>query len=66
MTANNPLKVNKLQLKKPKIEANSGAKLKIKKTEFFGIIISLKSNFKASENGCNNPKKPTLFGPNLC
>ena len=33
-----------------------GAKMKLKVLEFVGITAS----------GCNNPKKPTLLGPNRC
>ncbi len=31
--------------------------------ELLGIMISFNNNFKPSARGCNNPKKPTIFGP---
>ena len=43
-----------------------GANTKLKVCEFVGITVSFKSNFKPSANGCNNPKKPTTFGPLRC
>lgn len=43
-----------------------GAKIKENVFAFVGITDSFNSNFKPSANGCNRPKKPTLFGPNLC
>ena len=34
--------------------------------ELLGKTVSFMSNFNPSANGCNNPKKPTTFGPRLC
>jgi len=30
---------------------------------FNGMITSFNNNFKPSANACNNPQKPTTFGP---
>ena len=49
-----------------KKSVNTGAKTKPKVLAFVGITVSLSSNFSPSAKGCNNPKKPTTFGPVLC
>lgn len=33
--------------------------------ELLGKIVSFKNNFNPSLKGCNNPQKPTIFGPCL-
>ena len=43
-----------------------GAKIKLNVLEFVGITDSFKSNLRPSAKGWSKPKKPTLFGPNLC
>ena len=40
--------------------------MKLNVFAFVGITASLTKSFKPSAKGCNNPKKPTEFGPNLC
>lgn len=50
---------------KVKKKVNTGANKKIGRFAFVGRINSLVTSFKPSANGCNNPKKPTVFGPRL-
>ncbi len=42
-----------------------GAIIKITLSALAGIIVSLVNNLTPSAKGCNNPKKPTTFGPFL-
>lgn len=51
------MKLKKRVRKGPKINKNLLA--------LVGIIISFKTSFKPSANGCKNPQKPTTFGPFL-
>ena len=48
----------KYHIKILKNKVNIGEIKKIKKYDVLGIINFLKSNFKASDIGCNTPKKP--------
>ena len=43
--------------------ANAGPSINKNLFEKFGMISSLKNNFKPSAKGCNKPKGPALFGP---
>jgi hypothetical protein len=43
----------------------AGPKINKKLLVFVGMIISLTTNFKPSEIGCNKPQGPTKFGPFL-
>jgi len=44
-----------------------GAAMKVAKLALLGKTTSFNNNFKPSAKGCNNPKKPTTFGPlRLC
>ena len=51
------------QPSKLKKKVKMGAKIKLKVLALVGITDSFINNFKPSANGCNKPKKPTVFGP---
>ena len=46
-----------------KVKDNIGEKTKIHIFAACGMTVSLAKSFKASANGCNSPKNPTMFGP---
>jgi len=52
-----------LQLSSPNVNITKGASTKIRLFAWLGITISLATSFKPSASGCNNPQKPTTFGP---
>ena len=54
------------QLSKLIKNVSMGAKMKLNVFAFVGITASLTKSFKPSAKGCNNPKKPTEFGPKRC
>lgn len=43
-----------------------GANIKLNVLEFVGITDSFRRSFNPSAIGCNNPRKPTEFGPKRC
>ena len=53
------------QVNKLKKKVNIGAKINKTISQLLGNIVSFTNNFKPSDNGCNNPKVPTTFGPFL-
>lgn len=53
------------QLIKLSVKVSIGALINKSVLELLGIIDSFKTSFNPSAKGCNNPKKPTTFGPFL-
>ena len=47
------------------VEKGDQASSRIRALELLGKTVSLTSNLKPSDNGCNNPNVPTTFGPRL-
>ena len=53
------------QAAKLRNNVKTGEKKKINLFDSKGKTVSFVINFKASANGCNKPKKPTILGPLL-
>ena len=54
------------QPKRLRKKVKIGAKMKLKVLAFVGITVSFNNSLIPSAAGCNKPKNPTSFGPNLC